>query len=356
MVVRNLATAPWPYRLRDAEAFLAAAARSRAAALPDLRADRRRAAPGRRLRARPAAVRRGRTGLLDRSRPLGPRLRDRGRPRADRHRPHARLPRLEGLALPRQSGVGPGAREARLRADRDHRAAVQLRARREAPARLFRLSAGRRRTRCERCDGSRLARLGAGRREPSCRAGARGIARGAPPRSSRSEVRGRPRSRVEAGQEKFDPGAEDLPHHAGPHPHVPEQPRPRPAGPVMPSWRSSSSAPAVRSTMKLRVTSSITLRLDLPALAARPVAGRVQPGVVGDALMLDLLARHASATASAASGSAPVEMARIRQQFMGEDGGEMLERHGRGEADDRRLRLGDRRAARRPAASSFVRS
>ena len=44
----------------------------------------------------------------------------------------ARLAAPRRLALPRQSGVRPGAREARLRAARDHRAAAELRARRRS--------------------------------------------------------------------------------------------------------------------------------------------------------------------------------------------------------------------------------
>ena len=65
-IVRNLATAPWPYRMRDAEAFLAS---PRDPVLPSLlifERDRGRAAAGRLLRPWPASVRRGRDGLLDR--------------------------------------------------------------------------------------------------------------------------------------------------------------------------------------------------------------------------------------------------------------------------------------------------
>ena len=77
-IVRHLASAPWPYRMRDAEAFLAA---PRDPILPSLLIFERtggRAAAGRRLRAWPAAVGRGRARLLDRARPLGPRPRHRG--------------------------------------------------------------------------------------------------------------------------------------------------------------------------------------------------------------------------------------------------------------------------------------
>ena len=96
---------------------------------------------------------------------------------------------------------------------------------------------------------------------------------------------------VEAGQEESEPGAEDLAQHAGPHPGEPEHPRPgaRAGDPVL--ARAARACPCVRSTTKLRVTNSITFALTFQRLPARPVAGRVQPGVVGDALMLDLLDR-----------------------------------------------------------------
>ena len=70
-IVRNLATAPWPYRMRDAEAFLASPRDPVLPVVPDLRADGRRAAADRLVRPRPASVRRGRDGLLDRARPSG---------------------------------------------------------------------------------------------------------------------------------------------------------------------------------------------------------------------------------------------------------------------------------------------
>ena len=131
-VVRNLATAPWPYALEDAEAFLAA---PRDPAMPSFLITERTdgdAADRRLLRAGPAAVGRGRAGLLDRPRALGQGLRHRGRPGADRDRPDAQAAAARGLALPRQSGIGPGAGEARLRAYRPQRRALQLRARRRS--------------------------------------------------------------------------------------------------------------------------------------------------------------------------------------------------------------------------------
>ena len=59
-IVRNLATAPWPYGVADAEAFLAAPRDPVLPTLPDHRAHRRRAAAGRRVRAS-AAGRRARS-------------------------------------------------------------------------------------------------------------------------------------------------------------------------------------------------------------------------------------------------------------------------------------------------------
>ena len=65
-IVRNLATAPWPYRMRDAEAFLA---KPRDPVLPSFlifeRTDGASAAC-RLVRPWPASVGRGRDGLLDR--------------------------------------------------------------------------------------------------------------------------------------------------------------------------------------------------------------------------------------------------------------------------------------------------
>ena len=76
-IARNLANVPWPYRMRDAEAFLAS---PRDPVLPSLLIFERTDGaprPDRRLRPWPPAVGRGRDGLLDRARRLGPRLRDR---------------------------------------------------------------------------------------------------------------------------------------------------------------------------------------------------------------------------------------------------------------------------------------
>ena len=129
MIVRNLATAPWPYRLARRGSLPRPAARPGPAVLPDLRADRGRAPARRLMRARQTPFGRGRARLLDRAPYLGPRIRHRGGIGADRHRPDARLHAARRLALPRQSGVRPGARKARLRAARDHRAAAELRAR-----------------------------------------------------------------------------------------------------------------------------------------------------------------------------------------------------------------------------------
>ena len=78
-------------------------------------------------------------------------------------------------------------------------------------------------------------------------------------------------------------------------------------------------------------------------MRAGKCARREQPGVVGDALVLDLLARMPAPQLGRLMVRA-FEMPRVGEQLVGEDGGEMLERHGRREADDRRLRLGDAQA------------
>ena len=74
MIVRNLATAPWPYSLRDAEAFLA---QPRDPVLPSFlifaRTDGR-AKAGRLMRAWQTPIGRSRARLLDRAALLGPRL------------------------------------------------------------------------------------------------------------------------------------------------------------------------------------------------------------------------------------------------------------------------------------------
>ena len=134
-IVRNLASAPWPYRMRDAEAFLA---RPRDPVLPSfLIFERTEGAPqlvgscglGRRPSgaveigywiARPYWGR----GIATEASPALIDIAADARPAAAR-----------SLALPRQSRLGAGAREARLRADRDHRPADELRARRPKPRR-----------------------------------------------------------------------------------------------------------------------------------------------------------------------------------------------------------------------------
>ena len=126
----NLAVVPWPYTLRDAEAFLAS---PRDPVLPSLLSSS--GPPGAPelvgiLRPRAAAVRGGRAGLLDRARTLGPRLRDRGLLGPDRYRPDARSLLDSKRPFHRQPGFGAGAGEARLRAVGDHRSAHELRARR----------------------------------------------------------------------------------------------------------------------------------------------------------------------------------------------------------------------------------
>ena len=73
--------------------------------------------------------------------------------------------------------------------------------------------------------------------------------------------------------------------------HMNQSSRDQALGPVIPSCRSSSSAPRGAVDDEVAGDEQHHLGLDLPALDARPVAGRVEPGVVGDALMLDLLGR-----------------------------------------------------------------
>ena len=147
-IVRNLADramALWPGRGRGLPRL---AARSRAAVLPDLRADRRRSPAGRRVRARPAAVGRGRARLLDRAAGTGAAaLPTEAGHALIEHRPRAQAAAARGLALRRQSGLGPRAREARLQADRAVSAPRYSCARGgEAMTRLFRLALARRRS------------------------------------------------------------------------------------------------------------------------------------------------------------------------------------------------------------------
>ena len=130
LIVRNLATAPWPYRLRDAEAFLA---QPRDPLLPSFLIFERTDGEPRLLGScglgrRPSGG--CRAGLLGRAPVLGPRDCHRGFKRAARYRPDPAAAAPSGLALPRQSGVRPGAREAGLRTGWHHRSADELRARR----------------------------------------------------------------------------------------------------------------------------------------------------------------------------------------------------------------------------------
>jgi len=129
-VVRNLTSAPWPYGLPDAEAFLAAPRDPGLPALLIVELYRRHAAAGRGVRARAARVGRGRTGLLDRAAILGPRVRDRSRPRAGRNRADDRPGAARSLALRRQSRLGAGPRKAWFHRHRHIRPAHELRTRR----------------------------------------------------------------------------------------------------------------------------------------------------------------------------------------------------------------------------------
>ena len=81
MIVRNLATAPWPYGLRDAEAFLA---QPRDPVLPSFLIFARtegRAPAGRLMRPRHGALRARSSSATGCSSLLGPRIRHRGRHR-----------------------------------------------------------------------------------------------------------------------------------------------------------------------------------------------------------------------------------------------------------------------------------
>ena len=128
-IVRNLATAPWPYGLADAEAFLASA---RDPALPSfLIFERTDGAP---QLVGACGLGRRPSGAVELgywiARPFwGNGFATEAGPCADRHRPRAQAAAARGLALRRQSGVGPGAGEARLQADRPQRPALQLRPR-----------------------------------------------------------------------------------------------------------------------------------------------------------------------------------------------------------------------------------
>ena len=145
-IVRNLATAPWPYTLggrRDLPDARAPAARAR---LPDLPAQRRRAAARRRHRLRPQARRcRARVRLLDRQALLGPRHRHRGRPGADRQCPrYASAARGSRPAISSTIRPRAGCSQARLPPDRRHQAAPQRRPQRRGAVPRVRARARRR--------------------------------------------------------------------------------------------------------------------------------------------------------------------------------------------------------------------
>ena len=317
-IVRNLATAPWPYSFADAQTFLMRERRPQdAACLIFLRGD---GAPTarRRRRLRPHAPdrpgrRRDRVRLLDRQALLGPWAiaTEAGAALVANARETLRLPRLvaghftdnpaSGRVL-RKLGFRPtGATVQRHSAGRGG----------EAPCREFALE---------------LAGGGSDRGGALFDGGLAVIARSEATKQSSPapfaaldcfamlamtisgrRPRGQPRRfvialglgdqravvmvpGVEAGQEESEPGAEDLAQHAGAHPGEPQHPAPgaRAGNAVLAEQFERAE---LRSTTKLRVTNSITLALIFQRLPPGQAAGRVQPGVVGDALMLDLLDR-----------------------------------------------------------------
>ena len=121
------------------------------------------------------------------------------------------LARLEGVALPRQSGLRARAREARLSADRDHRAAAELRPRRRDPGALFPAGIGG-------GGGGSAGGLG----EPGAAdLPGRLLAIVAGEVEAGDEVAIVDIPRVEAGQEIFRPGGENSAHNAWLDPHEP---------------------------------------------------------------------------------------------------------------------------------------
>ena len=80
--------------------------------------------------------------------------------------------------------------------------------------------------------------------------------------------------------------------------------------------------------------------LEVPALPSAPVAGRVEPGVVGDRLVLDFLGRVPPPQVRRLAGGAG-HVLRIGQRLARHQGGDVLERHCRGEIDDRRALAGE---------------
>src|SRR5207237_1426732 len=85
------------------------------------------------------------------------------------------------------------------------------------------------------------------------------------------------------------------------------------------------------------------LRLDLPALPPWPMLGCVEPGVISNALVLDLFDGVPAPQVRGLllrTGEVPL----IGEQLVRDDRRKMLERHGRSDIDDRRPFARDRKA------------
>src|SRR3954468_16542262 len=120
---------------------------------------------------------------------------------------------------------------------------------------------------------------------------------------------------VEAWQEIAKPCARDLAEHARPHPQIPQQalPRVEPGDSVL-----AHQLERALGSVDQEIAGDVEhhLGLHLPALEARPAACRMEPSVVSDALMLDLLDRMpAPQVRGAAVGSG--EMARVGEELVG---------------------------------------
>ena len=248
MIVRNLATAPWPY----ACAMPRPSSRNRA-----IRSSRRflifertlrRAKAGRLLRAWPTPIGRSRARLLDRAALLGPRLSRPKRPRVDRHRPDARV-RLSSKARTSSTIRPPAGCSRSLASSRLGITAPRMSCARGHgdPGAAASAAAGGRDWR--RGGGAGRLRPRGG---PSCAGRALQSRRRSPHRRASSW-----RSSSFHG---WKPGRKNLNQAPAIFRNMPgrthryQSSRDQAARPVTPSWRISSSAPAVRSTTKLRVT------------------------------------------------------------------------------------------------------
>src|SRR6185369_18067993 len=130
--------------------------------------------------------------------------------------------------------------------------------------------------------------------------------------------------RVEARQEEFEPRSCDLPEHAGPDPKVPKKPCPgRGSGDAVLTHELERAGSPVDHEIASDVEHH--LGLHLPPLRTRPMARRVEPGIVCNALVLDFL-RGMPAPQVRTFLLRPGKMAGIGEKLMGEDCRKMLER------------------------------